>query len=295
MSTPIKPIKVLVLEDVKLYADAFSGKARKAQILTEIVDNVDDLLLKITTSPKKYQFLVLDARAYMHEGDKEGDEDEMNLITVVQELDKLKYESGIYIPYCINTAFADLKLRLGKKVACKIFEKGHEDELFKYIWETYNSADAVKIRFQYPNVFAVADEHFSEQNIGLLSKLLIDGHYDSNNIGDRVRNLGTLRVIAEHLMDILHAKYLSGVPDVSRDLGRRLGTIVNYMNEQHDLPVHINGTLTSIRKTASEFGNHTPQQASSLSNYPTNNTIAGLTFCLFDVFSWAKTKLPVIV
>lgn len=291
MSLPDKPIRVLLYEDKQDYAGAFATSARKARIITEQVDNVDDLVERIVANPRKYQFIVLDARAYLHEGDKEGDEDEMNLHAVFGELKRLRYEKGIVIPYCINTGFADLKLRMGTRIDCTIFEKGNEPDLFNHIWDSYKKTDAAILRAEYPEAFDFTDEYFSEANAELFSCLLHKEHFKSNQIADRIRNLGTLRILAEHLIDIVHDKYLGGYPDVSGNMGSRLGTILQELQNRRDIPVHVFGTLTSIRKTASEFGSHTPQQAEKIADYPTNNTITGLTFCVFDAFNWAKIVL----
>jgi hypothetical protein len=291
MSKPIRPIKVLLYEDKKEYQDSFKVAARAERIITEVVDNVEDLLETITSNPKKYQFIVLDARAYLKEGQQEGTEDEANLTKILLELNKLKYTGGPTIPYCVNTGFADIKLRIKATIDCPIFEKGDEENLFKHIWATYNDTDNAKLRFKYPKVFEFVDSQFSDPNIEVLSSLLLNDKYTSAQLADRVNNLSTLRNISEHIMDILHNKYLNGIPDMSGNLGGRLGAIAKHMFDTKDMPVHVHGTLISIRKVANEYGSHSPQQAQNIADYPGAYTITGLTLGLFDVLAWAQTKV----
>jgi len=291
MSRPDKPIKILLYEDNLVYCEAFKLMARKERIITEHVTNVDDLLDRVKESPKKYQFLVLDARAYMHEDEKEGQEDEMNLITIMQELGKLKYEQGILIPYCINTGFADLKLRMGAKVDCTIFEKGKEKELFDFIWETFAKTELSKLLHLHPAIFDVVFDHFDDADYEVIADMFLHEKYKREQIPDRIDNLNKLRRISEHLMDLVHDRYLGYDPTIVTSPGSRLREIANHLNGNNDIPIHVYGTITSIRKTAGAYGSHTPEQATAMAEYPSGDYIAGLAMSLKDVFAWAKTKL----
>lgn len=291
MSRPDKPIKILLYEDNIVYSEAFKLMARKERIITDHVTNVDDLLERVKESPKKYQFLVLDARAYMHEDEKEGQEDEMNLITIMQELGKLKYEQGILIPYCINTGFADLKLRMGAKVDCTIFEKGKEKELFDFIWETFANTELSKLLHLHPAIFDVVHDFFDDADYELIADLFLHEKYKREQIPDRIDNLNKLRRISEHLMDLVHDRYLGYDPTIVTAPGSRLREITNHLNGNNDIPVHVYGTITAIRKTAGAYGSHTPEQATALADYPSADYITGIAISLKDVFTWAKTKL----
>jgi hypothetical protein len=291
MSRPDRPIKILVYEDNNGYYESLKLMARKERIITDHVTNVDDLLERVKENPKKYQFLVLDARAYMHEDEQEGQEDEMNLITIMQELAKLKYEQGIIVPYCINTGFADLKLRMGAKVDCTIFEKGKEKELFDFIWETFANTELSKLLHLHPAIFDVVHDYFDDADYEVIADMFTHEKYKRAQISDRIDNLNKLRRISEHLMDLVHARYLGGDPTIVTAIGSRLGQITKHINDTEGIPVHVFGTLTAIRKTAGAYGSHTPDQATALAEYPSGDYIAGLAMSLKDVFTWAKTKL----
>lgn len=291
MSAPQKPIRVLLCDDNARYADSFKNEARNARIITDHVDNVDDVLERINGAPKKYLFLVLDAKAYQHEGEQEGDEDEMNLMALLPELEKLK-SKGIDIPYCVNTGFADFKVRMGKRLSCPVFEKGQEEELFKHIWDTYNSTDYANLRRDHPIVFDLADDYFDEAALAQLTSLLTKDKYKSSSIGDRVDNLARLRRTAEHLMDILHAEYLGGAAGIVKSDATRAKDVIHYIKANEQLPTHVFGFTMNLYNTASNYGTHNPMQAAAASDYPSGYALSSLTEGLLEMFVWAKGKLP---
>lgn len=287
-----KPIRILLYEDKPDYAASFRLLAQKSRVITEQVDNVDDLLERLKTKPSRYQFLVLDARAYNQEGQQEGTEDEVNLFRIFRELQQLEYEQKLHIPHCINTGFADINLRLGGNVVkCPIFEKGDEQSLLKHIWDTYNDSDHAKIRFAHPEIFGFVDAHFAQADLEVVSNLFKNDKYTSFRIEDRIASLSALRRCAEHLADLLYDGYLGSSPGIIKTQASRLGDVVQYLSDQKDIPVHVHSNLTAIRKIASAYGSHTPQAANAIADYPTHNTIIGLALGLADTFAWASTKL----
>lgn len=287
-----KPINILLLEDVDVYRGSFKTLAQKERIIVKDFDNVEDILGEIRNYPKKYQFLVLDARAYMQEGQKEGTEDEMNLVRLLTELRDLKHNYGIHIPYCINTGFSDLKLRLRQIVVdCPIFEKGNEKDLFAHIWDTYSKSDRAKLINAYPGIFGFVFDVFADVEAETIADLFIGDKFKSKLVPTRKNNLNCLRGTAEHLIDILHRDFLNGAPNIISTPGRRLGEVADHIWNNQDMPVHVYSVLTAIRKVAGEYGAHNPQTPQQENEYPSEDYITGLALSLRDVFSWAETKL----
>lgn len=287
MSRPDKPITILLYEDKPDYAASFKTTAQKQRIIVKSVDNGDELLELLKDNPRKYQFVVLDARAYMQEGQTEGTEDEMNLLPIMRSLDEIKQQYQITLPYCINTGFADLKLRLSNKVDCPIFEKGNETDLIDHIWDEYLKTDNAILLMAHPEIFGVAIDHFDSTAYAVLTDLFTDKKHLSSSIAARVSNLSSLRRSLEHLMDIVNRNYLNDTVPISSP-GSRLGEIAKFLNDQDDIPVHVFCTITSIRKIAGNFGSHTPQTAELIEGYPSGELISGLACSMKDVFSWAN-------
>jgi len=287
MIRPDKPINVLLYEDKPDYAGSFKTSAQKQRIIVKIVDNGDELLEVLRDTPRKYQFVVLDARAFMHEGQQSGTEDEMNLLPIIRDLDKFKQEQQVTLPYCINTGFADLKLRLANKVNCPVFEKGNEDKLIQHIWDEYMKTDDAKLLMSHPEIFGLAIDHFDAASYAVLSGLFQNGQHLASGIAERVNNLSSLRRTVEHLMDLVHGNYLGNAVSIS-SAGNRLGEITRFLNDKNDIPVHIFSTITSIRKIAGNYGSHTPNKQKEIDAYPSGELIGGLATSLKDVFIWAK-------
>jgi hypothetical protein len=288
----IKPLRVLLYEDNDGYASSFKMAAQKKRIISEQVNNVDDLIDRIKENPKKYHFIVLDAKAFNQEGALPGSESELNLIRIFREFEKIQNENQLLIHHCINTGFADIKLKMisSNIVPCKIFEKGNETLLFEYIISEYWKTDKAQIDFKFPQIFEFAAIYFSEADKELLYDLFEHDKYSSVQIADRVNNLASLRRIVEHLIDIIHVQYLGGIPTFSSS-AKRVKEISDFLKSKRDIPPHIYNIVTGIRETANSYGSHTPEQAIHIRDYPNSEIISSYAKNLKSVFDWANSKL----
>lgn len=287
----IKPINILLYEDNPGYRDSFKLAAQKERIITEAYDNADNILEALEENPRKHKFVVLDARAYLHEGQSQGTESEANLHKIFREIERIGKKQDRIIQYCINTGFAEVKLQYQEVLPCRIFEKGQEADLFKYIWDSYNNTDGAKLRNDFPELFDFADSYFDDTSIEVLSALLHQKQYESNSIAHRVNNLSSLRRLVEHTMDILFQQYLHSQGDIVRSRASRAGDVINYLNSNGIVPPQVFGAVVNILKTASNFGSHSPEQAEQIEDYPTTNSIIALTFGFLETISWTKKLL----
>jgi hypothetical protein len=287
----MKPINILMYEDNVPYSESFKLKAQQKRILVDVTNNVDNLLEALEASPRKHKFVVLDARAYLHEGQIQGTESEANLHKIFKQIDRIAKIQDRVIPYCVNTGFAEIKLQYNEVLECPIYEKGQEEELIDFIWHTYNESGGAKLRQDFPEPFDFADSYFDDADLEVLSKLLHNNAYKSERIADRIDNLTRLRRLVEHTMDIVFNHHLNQQPGVIRNRSSRASDIINHLNGLGVVPPQIFGSVVNILKTASSFGSHTPEQAEKIQDYPTSNSILSLTFGLFEIFIWAKKLL----
>jgi hypothetical protein len=287
----IKPINILLYEDNPGYRDSFKLAAQKERIITEAFDNVDNILEALEANPRKHKFVVLDARAYLHEGQAQGTESEANLHKIFREIEKIGKQQDRVIQYCINTGFAEVKLQYQEVLPCRIFEKGQEADLFRYIWDSYNNTDGAKLRQDYPDIFDFADTYFDDASIEVLSALLHKKNYESNSIALRVNSLSSLRRLTENSMDVLFQHHLLHQGGIVRSRASRASDIINHLNNNGDVPPQVFGSVVNILKTASNYGSHTPEQAEQIADYPTNNSIIALTFGFFETVLWTKKLL----
>jgi hypothetical protein len=284
----MKPIYILHYEDTPSYRESFKILAQKNRMLVDSVDNVDELIELLEENPRKHKFVVLDARAYLHEGQGPGSENEANLHKVFRDIVSISKTQDRIIPFCINTGFADIKLHYESVLQCKIFEKGKENDLFEFIWETYNNSDGGKLRSDYPELYEFADLYFEDVNMEVLSSILIRKKFESNKITDIVSTLSSLRRLLEHTMDIIFKKYLGEQNGIIKNKASRASDILNYLNNNQSVPPQVFGAAIIILRTASNYGSHTPEQAAEIRDYPTKDSIIGLTYGFFEIIRWSN-------
>jgi hypothetical protein len=92
-------------------------------------------------------------------------------------------------------------------------------------------------------------------------------------------------------MDVLFQHHLQEQGGIIRNRASRASDIINYLNNNGDVPPQVFGAVVNILKTASNYGSHTPEQAEQIADYPTNNSIIALTFGFFETILWAKKLL----
>jgi hypothetical protein len=287
-----KPINILLLDDKKEYCEGFKTRAQQQRILVDAVDNLENLLELLEENRKKYQFVVLDARAFAKEGQQEGSEHESHLFKAFREIKRIEQKYNRHISYCVNTGFADLKLNYSEEIiGCKVFGKGNEDDLLQFIWQSFNNKDSARLRANYSDVFNFADTYFDEANWEVLFSLLHKEKYESRNISDIISSLSSLRRLTEHTLDIIFRHYLRQISGVIRSRSTRSSDIINYLNDRGVVPPQVFGGVVNILKTASNFGSHTPAEAVNIEDYPTNNSIKALTYGYFEVVNWANKLL----
>jgi hypothetical protein len=286
----MKPIDILLYEDKKEYADSFKLIAAKSRIIVHEVNNADSLLETLDENPRKHKFVVLDAKAFLHEGQTAGTESEAPLHKIFREIKRIEAKQKRIIPYCINTGFSEFRLQHAEVLDCPIFEKGNETELLTHVWDTYNNTEQAKLRKDYPDVFEFADQYFDDADAEVLTSLLLHKKYESEQIADIISSLAALRRLCEHSMDIIFSTYLGNQEGIIRNRSSRASDIVNYLNGQSRIPTQIFGTVVNILKTGSNYGSHTPEQATAVADYPGKNTVVGLVHSYFEVAKWC-TKL----
>jgi hypothetical protein len=283
---PTKPIDVLLYEDNAAYSSSFKALAQAKRILVTSVTNVDSLLEALEAAPKKYQFVVLDARAFLHEGQSSGTESESNLIKIFREIPKIAEKIGRPLPYAINTGFANIASSHKEVVDCKVFEKGEEDKLIKHIWGTFENSLIGQLRRDY-SAFEFAEEYFDDVNFGVLVKLLEGKQFEARDITRRVANLMAMRRLNEHVMDIVHDLHLNGAIAINNQ-GRRTLEIADVLRSNGVMLDHVYYSVLNIYRTASNFGSHTPQTQAEIDKYPSHETLTSCTHALLATMAWAK-------
>jgi hypothetical protein len=92
-------------------------------------------------------------------------------------------------------------------------------------------------------------------------------------------------------MDIIFNQYLNRQEGIVKNRGTRASDVINHLNSNKVPPTQVFGAVVNILKTASNYGSHTPEQAADITDYPTKNSIIGLTFGFIETILWAKKLL----
>jgi len=288
-----KPITILLYEDDELYSQSFILRAQKHRILVSVVNNVEVLFELLETDHKKYKFIVLDARAYLKEGQSPGEESESNLIKIFRELAILEQKVHRTFSCAINTGFADIKLKIESTVPCPIFEKGQEEKLFEHIKANFIDSDLGKLHKDHPDVISFMENYFEQSNYDLIIHFLKTQKYKSNDAASRIRNLAELRRVHEHIWDILYEQYLhKPLIDFKGDPGKRTGQIRNFINgDQRTIPSFIFHWSDDLFMAASNYGDHNPVVDSSLENLPSSYFITSLFHGLLETICWCNNLI----
>lgn len=285
-------IRILMLEDKPEYQGSFEALASKERIIVNTVDNAEDLIIRLRTAPRLYKFIVLDAKAFFTEGEKQGSESEANLIYIFRELKNIESESGVIFKYAINTGFADIKLSHGKLVDCPIFEKGNEDILFNYIWSEHDKDSEAFVKKHYPELIPLYDSFFTEKVQEKTISLFNNDYYKNPSLGARLDNLSSLRMINEQIMDILlqqlHGKIWNEIHD---KIGSRSRAIAEYLESYKDISYALKEQSVNIYKTASKYGEHSEAEVINDPDFPTHRMVGALALALLELFQTSNRIL----
>lgn len=284
-------IDIIMLEDKPLYQGSFEAQASKERMIVKSVDNAEDLIDLIREKPRKYKFIVLDARAFFTEGEQQGTEDEANLIYVFRELKNIQVENGVTLHYAINTGFADIKLRHEKRVDCPIFEKGNEAELFDYIWEVQNKTEEAFVKSNFPEIIPLYDIHFTDKVKEKVLSLYNNNGFNNSSLKSRLENLSSLRMINEQIMDILYEEIHGKTwRDITESIGGRSKAIALALGSLGTISDYLRDVCVGIYHMSSKYGEHSEEDVKEDSGFPTNRMIDGYAKGLLELFI-ASNKL----
>lgn len=286
------PITILMLEDNPEYKASFELMASKDRILVKSVDNAEDLIIILKENPRKYKFIVLDARAFFTEGEKKGAETEINLIYLFREIKNVEKEYGVILPYAINTGFADIKISHEKKVDCPIFSKNSESELIQYIWDEQNKTKEAYVKKEFPEIVPLFDAFLTDKVQEKVISLYFHHNYNNASLGDRLTSLSSLRMINEQILDVLF-KELHGRTwkDITDKIGSRSRVIAEHLESYHDISSSMRDECINIYKTASKYGEHGEEDIKDDREFPSHRMIAAHAMGILELFKKANKLL----
>ncbi len=285
MSLERKPIRVLIIDDDADYTKQLTIPAAKRQILLKSATNWQQGF-DIIKGDNLIRFIILDARCFINETQVAGTESERFLITAIDELKEWQRSNGRFIPFCINTGYADSKKMFDHQY--NVFSKDDNVEvLLNYVWDEYQKSGIGQFSSQYPEPFEFVSDYFTQENKEVISALFNNNKFLKTGQKDRIDNLGDLRRLYEHFWDIMHIDYLErDINEFPSSDGKRTAKIKDAVNAKITIPKIISNWADNLYFAASKYGDHNPVDDRQLKLLPSNYAVASFCYGLLDALNW---------
>ena len=285
MSLERKPIRVLIIDDDADYTKQLTIPAAKRQILLKSATNWQQGF-DIIKGDNLIRFIILDARCFINETQVAGTESERFLITAIDELKEWQRSNGRFIPFCINTGYADSKKMFDQQY--NVFSKDDNFEvLLNYVWDEYQKSGIGQFSSQYPEPFEFVSDYFTQENKEVISALFNNNKFLKTGQKDRIDNLGDLRRLYEHFWDIMHIDYLErDINEFPSSDGKRTAKIKDAVNAKITIPKIISNWADNLYFAASKYGDHNPVDDRQLKLLPSNYAVASFCYGLLDALNW---------
>jgi len=168
---PKSEYRILIVDDDKSYAQIWIERAFDDHLI-DLIHYIDweSAQTQLKANPDKFQAIILDAKGKLTTDD--ASESMKHVIKALQDLKELEGH-GLFFPYVINTGFIDDSV-IGLLEEVKIFSKGNEDTLFKYLIDKIKCSPYDKLRKNNNIIFSLFDEgHLTSKSGQKLLDVLI--------------------------------------------------------------------------------------------------------------------------
>ena len=291
MAKKERPINVLLIDDKVKEMHEFIGIAKQNRVIIKGVrDNSEAGIEELTSSPGKYDAVILDAKAFRKVNQEVGTESLKSLRDSINGIKDLERKSGRKIPFCVYTGH---KKNMGEawEDDLKVFVKGRDQEvMFKFLKEEIKNLPETIVIQEYYDVFELFDLNYLDskykakllyilmnfetkkqvelENLLLHIRKILEGVYKT--LGELGRIDSSLIPRGRPNLEYCQ-RYISGLP--IDEMGKIPPSIV---------PSHISWSFKIIKENASAAGAHDYQ--TSIHNY----SLKTMVFALLDVLLWFK-------
>ncbi len=208
------PISVLLFDDKLDYCRQLRLSARISNIDITYKHSWDNALEELSENHSKYKFVILDAKSFLREDQKEGSESIDSVIRAMTDIRKLEGQVKHPIPFCINTGYAEHAATF--EATTHVFEKGSDTEkLFKYILDEVNLLPETKIKNDFFKVFETFEYGYFERNLEI----------ELINIIKRVNSIGdsTEKSVLRDMRPFLEAVFNNMIQQMPGFIPERIG------------------------------------------------------------------------
>lgn len=288
---PKSEYRILIVDDDKSYAQIWIERAFDDHLI-DLIHYIDweSAQTQLKANPDKFQAIILDAKGKLTTDD--ASESMKHVIKALQDLKELEGH-GLFFPYVINTGFIDDSV-IGLLEEVKIFSKGNEDALFKYLIDKIKCSPYDKLRRNNNLIFSLFDEGYLPPQSGrkLLDVLIFAEHPAWNKATDDFFN--PVRKILEGIL--LKLKELGKIdkrcfPEERINLkdcieyiaGYRAGRDRFQLSGNKIIPTHIYNSLNHIYNMTGTFS-HDYLEKTEVSHYALQSVV----YALCEVLYWFR-------
>jgi response regulator RpfG family c-di-GMP phosphodiesterase len=280
-----KAINAILIDDRIEQLQDFIQLARTHGILFKTFNNVEEGMEYLNQNRSKTDAIVLDAISFSVKDQERGTEKQIALRTAINHLNKMKFEDGFVVPYCVYTGHFD-KIADSIEGEISVFVKGRDQEkLFKFLHEQVNSHPIFQLKQKHLEVVYFAEKYLADSDIAMVLDVL--GFKISKGNSENTAFLGNLRFLEEVIFDKVCYQLLSKQPESFAKRNSNLGRtkqIIKELKEAGKIPNYLLAFSRNIYDVASAFGSHKPKADS---RKPTIYTLQALRACLLDLILWA--------
>jgi hypothetical protein len=146
---------ILLVDDDRIYSQSVVESAFDEYAICIVhYEDWESALTQLKGNPDKFHAIILDAKGKLTQDD--SSENMSHIITVLQDIKELEGH-GLYYPYVINTGYIDDSV-LGLLKQVKIFAKGKEDSMLKYLIDQIKCSPYDRLRKKNEVVFYLFDD-----------------------------------------------------------------------------------------------------------------------------------------
>ncbi|MFT4803126.1 MAG: cold shock CspA family protein [Psychroserpens sp.] len=245
-----------------------------------------------------YDGVLLDAKFFENEDDKEGTEDTYNVHRAKEQLLQLKKKFEVFVLTGQAEAYED---KTFKKAFTKVYKKGSDDEIDRLFTDVKESAacqEDTQLRHSYKRVFDVCTEKYIGEYSGrdLLKLLKPEEESSVDNQFNTLRKIVEDVFIAFNKFQLLPNAFIT--PSISINESSRFLSGKNHKGElfkekgyQHiqdtHLPVQISSMLWNILAITQD-GSHRAKIDTHVKTLNTTYLFQSVLYQLLDIVVWFK-------
>lgn len=245
-----------------------------------------------------YDGVLLDAKFFENEDDKEGTEDTYNVHRAKEQLLQLKKKFDVFVLTGQAEAYED---KTFKKAFTKVYKKGSDteiDRLFSDMKEAAAGQEDTQLRHAYRRVFDVCNEKYVGEHAGkdILRLIKVDNESeiakDLTAIRDVIQDIFT----AFQKFDLIPAEFV--IPSVALNESSKFLAGKNYQGEYHEEKEYRHHDSTHLPKQIATYlknilgvtqpGAHRTQIDDHIQLVRTHYLMKSVLFQLLDVLVWFK-------